>query len=205
LRGARARSRSARARATIALLLAAGIALPRAAAARAGDRPWYVPDHAKLQLAGDIGFLSPGVGWELAKRRIEVDVFFGWVPEAIGGHDIYSATAKLSFAPWRLRAGPHWRFQPLRTGLQVTWTFGSEYFVRPPGHYPSGYYDFPTALHAGLAVGGAVIRKLPRERELTLYAEAVALDTMLRDWHENRDTIAASDVLSLAIGTSYRF
>jgi hypothetical protein len=185
------------------LLLVAAIALPRAGAAR--DDPWFVPDHAKLQLAGDIGFLSPGIGWELWDRRLEADLFFGWVPESIGGHDIYSATAKLTYAPWRLRAGPHWRIQPLRTGVQVTWTFGSEYFVSQPERYPSGYYDFPTALHAGLALGAAVIRKLPHERDLTLYAEAVALDTMLRDWHENRETIAASDVLSLAIGTRYRF
>jgi hypothetical protein len=203
LRGAR--PRSARAPPGVALLLLAGLAVPGAADAARDDRPWYVPDHAKLQLAGDIGFLSPGVGWELARNRLEVDLFFGWVPESIGGHDIYSATAKLSYAPWRLRAGPQWRIQPLRTALQVTWTFGSEYFVRQPGRYPSGYYDIPTALHAGLALGAAVIRKLPRERDLTLYAEAVALDTMLRDWHENRETIAASDVLSLAIGTRYRF
>lgn len=167
--------------------------------------PWYVPQHAKLQLAGQIGFLSPGVGYEVAGRRVHLDVFLGWVPARIGGDDIYSVTGKATYAPWRLRAS-RWRVEPVRAALQLTYTFGSQYFLRSPDRYPSGYYDLPTALHAGVALGGAVTREGRGDgRELGLYYELVALPTVLRDWWDNRTVLDARDVFSLALGAMVRF
>ncbi|HYG69689.1 MAG TPA: hypothetical protein VD838_18585 [Anaeromyxobacteraceae bacterium] len=188
-----------------ALLLALALPFGTAAAEDEPSRRWFVPDHAKLQLAGDIGFLSPGVGWEHANRKIHVDLFLGWVPEAIGGHDIWSATGKITFTPWRLNRGERWVVQPFSVGTQVTWTFGSEYFVRAPSRYVAGYYEIPTALRAGLTVGAGVARKLRDQRELGLYAELVALDLLVREWIENPDVLGPTDVLSLAIGTRFAF
>jgi hypothetical protein len=188
-----------------ALLVALATVAPWSAEADDERRRWFVPDHAKLQLAGEIGFVSPGVGYELANRKVHLDAFFGWVPEAVGGQDIFSLTTKLSYAPWRERAGRDWRVQPLIAGVQLTYTFGSQYFLRQPSRYPDGYYDLPTALHAGVSIGGSVTRKLRDGRELGVYYELVAIDQMLRAWIENPDAIAAGDVVSLAIGTRFRF
>jgi hypothetical protein len=196
----------------LALLVALALGVPGAAVAAEGalslraERPWFVPDHAQLQLAGDIGFLSPGMGYELAGRRVDLDLFLGWVPASIGGEDIYSVTGKITYAPWRLGAGPGWRVAPLRIAAQATYTFGSQYFVAAPGRYPSGYYEIPTALHTGVALGGAATRKLGGgEREIGLYGEIVALTEGLRAWRENPDVVDVSDVLSLALGTQVRF
>lgn len=194
-------------RAAPLVLAVLGLCAPCAATAAADReaRPWFVPDHAKLQLAGNVGFLSPGVGYQVAGRRIHLDVLLGWVPESIGGDDIYSVTGKVTYAPFRLRAAGRWRVEPVRTALQVTYTMGSQYFTRSPSRYPSGYYDLPTAWHTGIAVGGALTHRSRGGRELGLYWESVALTMMLRDWLRNPDVIDASDVFSFAVGAMVGF
>lgn len=162
------------------------------------DHAWYVPDHLKLQLAGNVGFVSPGVGYAFLGRRLETDAFFGWVPESIGGADILSLTGKVTAHPFALRlGGVDWR--PLSLGLQVTYTFGDQYFVRPPSQFPGKYYDFPTSLRAGIAVGTSADTRIG-ERRVGAYLELVALDVTLKAWMDNREELSAADVFSLAIG-----
>lgn len=177
-----------------------------AAEERAAPEPWYVPDHVKLQLAGQIGFLSPGLGVDLASGKLHLDLFLGWVPESVGGKDILSVTGKLGYAPWRLRVAPRWHVVPLTAAVQATYTFGSQYFVEAPEHYPSGYYEMPTALDLGVSLGGAVLRQQRgSDREVGVYYEIVALGKMLMLWRENPDVLDASDVLSMALGAMLRF
>lgn len=179
-----------------ALAAAAATALLAAPAGAAAERPWYAPDHAKLQLAGNVGFLSPGVGWGLG-RRLDVDLFAGWVPEAVGGTDIFSVTGKVTWAPWSLVAGS-WRVRPLTTSVQLTYTFGDQYFVVPP------FFFTPTALRSGIGLGAAASREL-RGRRVGLYAELVALDVPLGFWIGNPDALGPEDVFSLAIGARLEF
>lgn len=163
-----------------------------ATSARAADaRPWYVPDHAKLQLAGNVGFLSPGAGYGLG-RRLEGDLFLGWVPEAIGGDDVFSVTGKLTLSPWRVEAG-RWRVRPFTAALQLTYTFGDQYFVIPDEPFT------PTALRAALGFGAAASVPV-RGRRVGLYAELVALDLGLLFWLSNRDALSPVDVFSVALG-----
>lgn len=179
-----------------ALARAAVLVAALAAPAPVTSRPWYAPDHAKLQLAGNVGFLSPGAGWALG-RRTEAELFVGWVPEAVGGADIFSVTGKLGFAPWRVETGA-WSFRPLTTTLQLSYTFGERYFVIPPFPFT------PTALRAALALGAEASRALGRHR-VGLYAELVALDQGLVYWLTNRDALGPADVFSLALGARVSF
>jgi hypothetical protein len=179
--------------------VAAAAAVSHASASE--GHPWYVPDRAKVQLAGNIGFVSPGVGWAFAREHLEADLFFGWVPKAVGGEDIVSLSGKLTWLPWEFGLDPRWRVRPLTLGLQLTYTFGDEYFVDDPGFYGPDYYDFPTALHAGVALGGLVGRRGGgRIRELGVYWEVVALDTALFTWMRNPHVVGPADVFSLALG-----
>jgi hypothetical protein len=149
-----------------------------------------VPDHAKLQLAGNVGFLSPGAGWALG-RRLDADLFFGWVPEALGG-DIFAVTGKLTVRPWSVDLR-RWSVHPFTAALQVTYTFGDQYFVIP---------DFPftpTALRAALALGADAGRQVGGRR-FAAYAELVALDLGLAYWLSDRDALGPEDVFSLAVG-----
>jgi hypothetical protein len=183
--------------------VALSVATPAAAAEPPEDRAGvrrasYVPDQLKLQLAGNVGFVSPGVGYAFLRRRLETDLFFGWVPESIGGTDILSVTAKLTGQPFRMDVRGV-ELRPVTIALQLTYTFGDEYFVRPPSQFPGGYYDFPTAIRAGLAVGSAATMRVGNRR-IGAYYELVALDVMLRAWSDNRRTMGPLDVFSLALG-----
>jgi hypothetical protein len=184
-------------------LTAALITFPFDAGGR--DRHWAVPDQAKLQLAGNVGFLSPGVGYSWFGTRLEADLFFGWVPRSIGGESIVSVTGKLTFAPWRLRPGSGWSLRPLTAALQLTYTFGHEYFLRQPEHYPHGYYSAATALRSAVAVGASAGRRQWGLDEVGVYAELVAVDAMLGFWIANPSALGAADVLSLALGVRAAF
>lgn len=180
---------------------AAFLLLALATDASAAGRAWYLPDQAKLQFAGSIGFLSPGVGWASAGRGLEADLFLGWVPPAIGGDDVFSVTGKLTLQPWRRDLGRRWILRPLYGALLLTYTFGRQYFIRPPPQYRGGYFDGPTALRAGIALGGNVaVRTDGAVREVGLYWEVVALDFMLVSWFRNAGSLGPGDVFSLALG-----
>jgi hypothetical protein len=178
--------------AAVAWLLATGTA-------RAADRPWYAPDQAKLQLAGSIGFLSPGVGWGWLDRRLEADLFFGWVPPPLGGEHIFSLTSKLTLRPFRVTWGA-WELRPVTAALQLTYTFGDDYWVLLPDDYPDGYYVLPTALRSGLAIGTDVGRPLWGFERVGAYAELVVIDTALKLWADNRRALDLTDVVTLALG-----
>lgn len=110
-------------------------------------------------------------------------------------------TGKLTWLPWRISLGPRWYLTPITGALQLTYTFGQEYFGLLPDRYPPGYYDFPTALRAGVGVGGAVARRgAGKVREVAAYWELVALDVMLVSWARNSSALGAADVFSLALG-----
>lgn len=183
-----------------ALVGAADTAPPTESVEREAARAWYLPDQAKLQLAGNIGFVSPGVGWSWAGRRLEADVIFGWVPEAIGGVPVFSLTGKLTWLPWRVAVGRDWRLAPVSLALQLTYTFGEDYFVLLPDYYPKGYYNVPTALRSGVGLGSAIGRPLWGLPHVGLYYELVAIDAPLVFWLSNRDAVSVTDVFSLALG-----
>lgn len=188
-------------RGVLVLIAACAVSLPWGAEARSGD-PWYVPDQSKLQLAGWMGFVSPGAGYSWFGRRLEADLFFGWVPPPVGGEHIVSLTGKVTWLPVRVGAPEKLTVHPITVSAQLTYTFGSEYWVfEPSGRYPtSNYYPLPTALRAGVGVGGDVGRPLWRIERVSLYYEVVALDLMLGNWIGNHDSLGPSDVFSLAVG-----
>jgi hypothetical protein len=192
-------------RAAAAAILTMALAAPVGASGGDRGRHWALPDQAKLQLAGNVGFLSPGVGWSWLGRRLEADLFFGWVPPPIGGDSILSFTGKLTFAPWRLQRGSGWSLRPLTAALQLTYTFGDEYFLGLPEHYPHGYYSAATAVRSALAVGASAGRRQWGLEEVGAYAELVALDAMLGLWITNPRALGPTDVLSLALGVRAAF
>jgi hypothetical protein len=189
-------------RAALAALALSGAAPAAAAAAREGDgeerRAWYLPDHLKVQLAGNVGFLSPGLGYAFLDGLLESDLFLGWVPRAVGGTDVLSVTAKLTARPFTVDLREiEWR--PLALAAQLTYTFGDQYFVRPPSRFPGDYYDFPTAIRTGIAVGTAADVAVGTHR-VGAYVELVAMDVMLKAWAENGRTLGPRDVFSVAVG-----
>jgi hypothetical protein len=187
----------------LAAMSACGGLLVPCGAALAEDRarrPWYLPDQAKLQLAGAIGFLSPGAGYALLDRRVELDLFLGYAPESLAGVELWSLTGKVTWFPWRVGLGRGWSARPLSVAAQLTYTLGDRFFVVLPERYGPEYYPLPTALRAGLALGTAIGRPVGRLEHLGAYAEVVGVDLPLGYLVSNLGTVRASEVLSVALG-----
>jgi hypothetical protein len=180
-------------------VLAAG-ALPARARALF-DEGWYLPDQSKVQLAGWIGFVSPGVGYSWFDRRLEADLFFGWVPPPLGGEHITSFTSKVTWLPLRLAPADRVTVHPLTLSAQLTYTLGREYWIFEPSKYPTeNYYPLPSALRGGFGVGGDVGRRMWGFDRVSLYYELVAIDVMLAFWIGNRHAVSPQDVFSFALG-----
>jgi len=189
---------------SVAIVLGFALLAPGRIAAAAADeerrRAWYLPDQAKLQLAGAIGFLSPGAGYAFAGRKLEVDVFLGYAPEALAGVDLWSVTGKLTWLPWRVRLGGEWTARPLSLAVQVTHTFGDRFFLQLPERYGPGYYPLPTSLRGSVALGTALGRPAWGFDHLGVYAEVVAVDIPFAYLISNLGTVHATEVLSVALG-----
>ncbi|ACL65834.1 conserved hypothetical protein [Anaeromyxobacter dehalogenans 2CP-1] len=199
----------------LAAALAACLALPAPARAEAEhapldrayerdegrDRHWLLPDHLTAQFAGNVGLLAVGGGHAWRDDRVVGDLLFGWVPESVGGTDIYQLSAKVTWSPWIFRLGQGWKARPFTVGLQVTYLLGGDYFIVQPSRYPSGYYPVPTALHPGLTLGTSLtVPKRYLDAPVSLYVEGVALGHMLRVWAANPRTIGPADVFSFTAG-----
>lgn len=166
---------------------------------------WW-PDHVKLQYAGGIGFLSVGAGYENKKQWLEGDLYYGYVPESIGGVSIHTLTGKLSLFPLpAIGQGVQWK--PLSVGVLVSHTFGKQYFGFTPANYPYDYYSFPTSFHAGAFLGGQ-INKVIKEKtiqQLGLYYEVLTFDKEFISYLNNRSSLEFSDVINVGVGIKVGF
>lgn len=198
-----ARGSNVRRAGVVALMLAALDGAPALAEER--RRHPLLPDQAKLQFAGAIGLASAGTGYAFARRRVEIDVFVGWVPESLADVDLFAVTGKVTWLPWRARLGREWRLRPFTAGLAMSYWLGDRFFIRHPDRYPSGYYPLPTALRASVQLGGTFGRPVGAFRELALYWELVAVDLPLAYWIRNPDAVRGQDVVSLSLGVRAAF
>lgn len=165
------------------------------------------PDHAKLQFAGNIGFLSGGAGYAFAKQKGEVDLMLGYLPESIGGVDIITLTLKAGYYPWQVNLSDSYTYEPVYAGAYLSYSFGSEYYTTLPEQYPSGYYWWPTSLRGGLYIGGRLSKDviLGKIDQVGLYYELGTYDLKLVSVLENLYYFSITDALDLAVGIRVKF
>lgn len=171
-------------------------------------RHWTWPHHVKTQFAGGIGFVSIGAGYANKKEKLEADLFYGYVPESLGGVTIHAATAK--FAWWPFKAIPMSKvaLKPLAAGLLVNYTFGKQYFGFTPRYYPFSYYDHPTSVHAGVFIGSQLQTKKKAKgpiKQWALYYELLTYDVELVSYLGNTHTLSPADIVTLGIGVKAKF
>ncbi len=170
---------------------------------------WLVPDHAKFQFAGNIGFLSGGFGYRYSNDKAELDFIYGYVPKTFGG-PLHSATLKNTWIPFRsIEAGKGFTFDWFTVGIPVTYTFGDQFFfLAPKDQYPARYYDYSSALRLGLFVGGRADYKIPNAgyfNSVGVYYELGTYDLLLHNYIFNFGTTRFVDIFNLAIGVKVGF
>jgi hypothetical protein len=175
------------------------------------ERKWYVPDHYKLHFAGEIGFLSPGAGYELfPKRNGELDVFGGFLPEFIGGDNVVTIATKFHYMPWKKKINRGRNdLEPLTLGAIVYHAFGEDLNkARDKDLYPQGYYWWTIGTRFGPFVGSRITRAYKDGaalKSITLYVEFGTNDLFLYSWAKNRTTIPLYKIWNSSVGLKWKF
>lgn len=171
-------------------------------------RKWWQPDHLKLQYAGGIGFMAAGVGFESNNKKFETDIYYGFLPESIGGEDIHSATLKWNWFPFGEKKIQNWQVKPLSVGLLINYSFGSQYYSFDPRNYPFDYYRIPTSLNTAILIGGQIGRNIDRKissRSISAYYEIGSFDREMLSYLVNMRALSLTDILTLGFGVKYSF
>jgi hypothetical protein len=158
-------------------------------------RAGIIPHHAKIQYAGSIGFISVGAGYEFAKKKLQGDFFYGYVPEKIGGIKIQSITAKLTWIPVSRLLKDDIKLDLLTAGILINYTFGRQYHLFSRTRYSFVYYGFPTAAHLALFAGGGITKN-----KLGLYYEIGMTDRDLISFANNPKAISFFEIINIGIG-----
>lgn len=120
----------------------------------------FLPDYVKLQFAGGIGFVSLGVGYTFFKQKLEVSYFYGYVPKFVSTDDLHSVSLQLTAKLLRFKVNKTIELMPLNFGWFIHHTFGNEYWIKLPDHYPAEYYWWSPGRNPGVFLGGEIKTKL---------------------------------------------
>jgi len=168
-----------------------------------GKYDWLLPDYVKLQYAGGIGFLSAGVGYTFVHQRIDASFFYGYVPKGIAIDDLSSVSLQFTAKLVRIRLSENYQLLPLNLGWFIHHTFGSEYWIKLPSHYPPEYYWWSPGRNAGIFIGGELktkwlARKTPASG-IAIYARIGTRGLYLASKVGN-SSIPITDIIELGFG-----
>jgi len=161
------------------------------------------PDHIKVQYAGGMGFISIGAGYNTKNKKLEADLYYGYLPKSIGGVRIHSISAKVIWIPIHSVSIKKYKVEPLMTGLIFNYSFGKQYFSFDPPYYPYSYYSFPTAIHSALFVGSRIGFDFPANtfvRRVSLYYEILSFDREIISLVSNTKSLHITDIVTLSLG-----
>lgn len=158
------------------------------------------PDYFIGQYAGNIGFFSGGLGYDLFNGRLSGNLMIGYVPEEIANTSIVTISQKNIFRFRNFKPQLIHQFYPT-TGFSVNMETGNNSFIVLPDRYPDGYYgtnaftfSFFVGLNYQLEVQKSILFK-----QIEYYAEIGTLATYVYYAFKQRDYFNP-DIWSLAIG-----
>ena len=172
------------------------------------SRKWFLPDHVKLQFAGNIGFMSGGPGYISKNKTLETDFMFGFLPQKFGGDALISITGKTTYSPWRIHLKDNYNIVPFSIGMYLSYTFGPQFDTKWPAYYPVGYYWWATAFRPGAYVGGKVgkdIKLRKTTKNFEFYYELGSYDLLMISYVQNTNYLKLSDIVNLAFGVKMAF
>lgn len=164
-------------------------------------------DNMVFQSGGDLGFIALGVGKDFGRHKI--DMLIGYVPEDIGGVEIWQVDFKYGWHPSQtitFGTKKNIRLDPFYIGISVIYGTHDDLFVNEPAQYPNGYYP-PTALRYTLNIGASL-----QHRKHTFFLEFTASDVSLiayiknpEFFIDNYDYLGLEGIGSLAVGVKFEF
>lgn len=164
-----------------------------------------IPRYAKMQIAGGMGVVSVGGGWEYGKNeQWETDLLFGYIPKFDNDKITLTLTLKQNFTPWKIPLNDTYYIEPISTGIYVNRVFSENFWTVEPSRYGGPYYKFATSLRFSLFVGQRFSMKLNKGRGCWKYASAFyelsSNDLYLFSYYSNPRTLSLKDILILSFG-----
>lgn len=166
---------------------------------------WYKPDCFKIQHAGNIGFMSLGLGYTWWKNKAQADFIYGFVPKHKGNATIHTFTNKHTFLIYTFNIYNKYNISPT-LGFSASFEPGENSYMRIPEKYPEGYYS-PNSFYACLNAGLKTNFQFKEERyfsSIDIFCEVNTLADYVyynlkaqEDWDD--------DILSLAAGINVFF
>lgn len=166
----------------------------------AKGRHWLHPKYVPLQFAGNIGFLSTGVGYPLFKEKTRLSLLYGFVPRALANKEIHLITMKGDISLFHLPVG-QCDLVPY-AGLALTLEFGGNSFITLPSRFPKHYYHSNAFHFSGFLGLRSIVwkkRKGGGPRAVELFGETGAQDVLLY-YKITQEGVRLNRIFSLAMG-----
>lgn len=187
----------------ILLIFALGIMNAKAEEPNSKSLEFLYPHHYKIQFAGGIGLVSAGLGYDFFKERVDISYFYGYVPEWFSEEDLHSVSLQLSGKPFKFDMNPKFDYYPLNIGIFIHHTFGEEYYLTLPDHYPENYYWWSPGRTGGLFIEGQLNYRYKASTqifsEIGFYYRIVTRGVYLTSKFSN-SSIPTEDIFSLGLG-----
>lgn len=168
-----------------------------------------IPQTHVLQLYGDMGLVSIGVGWDYGKReQWETNLLLGFIPKYNSDKMRLSFTLKQNYTPWSFSVSDAVSIEPLMTGMYLNTVFGHQFWTHEPERYPKGYYGFSTRVRIHLFVGQSVTLAIPPEKRfiakaVSAFYELSTCDLYVVSAFTNR-YLKPRDYLRLSFGLRFK-
>ena len=167
-----------------------------------------IPRYSKIQLAGGMGVVSVGVGWDYGrKKQWETDIMLGILPRFSGKNASATFTLKQNYIPWKIPLSGLLTLEPLETGLYLNKLTSRNFWAREPEKYNGPYYRFATNTRFSIFLGQRLTFNLKGrygERSLSVFYEFSSNDLYIVSAFTNR-TLQLDDILVLSFGVKFQF
>lgn len=166
------------------------------------QRRWYSPHYIPIQYAGNIGFISAGIGYAPVRDKFQLSFQYGFAPKSIAGVDIHTLTLRNIFHIYKHNLGAYSIIPYAGMGLSLE--VGGRSFFFLPSNMPKGYYKFPKSIHLIPALGVKARHSTERIKSLRaveLFAEVSTVDAYI--WYKAISSeVKMRQIISLSVGVN---
>lgn len=163
-----------------------------------------VPSNYQTQIAGSIGLVSLGAGWDYGRKdQWSTEFLTGFVPRYDTDRAKITFTLRQAYTPWSIPLNKHFSYNPLRTGLYLNTIVGNQFWFDAPDKYPKKYYTFSPKLRFNIFLGQEFEYKMPSDNSyfegIKFYYDLHTNDLMLISRIQN-SYLKGKDYLGLSLG-----
>ena len=166
-------------------------------------RKWYIPRSAKVQYAGNIGFMSVGATYWLAGDWYQASIMYGITSSHSEAERLNTISLKNTFL---LKQFHYKGFVISPTaGLSLIISSTHNTYRKLPDYFPEDYY-FQNKIHFSPFVGLMVYHQLPFKtiKGIDFYSEIGTMDNYLLEAMRT-DFVKYTDIWNLSLGISLYF